>query len=105
MKLDDLINLYEDKKRLYGNEAYLHISEIFEEAREEYKQEYLASSKAAKLRAKGKVPDAEQSWKAFKGKNFERVEQMSLAGSCDLSAFDTPQVISHGRSFPTWSRE
>jgi type II restriction enzyme len=73
MKLSDLIRMYEDKKRLYGDKAYLHISEVFEEAREKYKQEYLASAKAAKLRAEGKIPDAEQSWKAFKGKNFEKV--------------------------------
>ncbi len=73
MKLGDLIRIYEDKKRQYGSKAYLHVSEIFEEAREEYKREYLASSKAAKIRAAGKFPDAEQSWKAFKGKNFEKV--------------------------------
>jgi len=70
MELKDLIRIYEGKKGLYGDEVYLHVSEIFEEAREEYKQEYLSSSKASKLRAKGKTPDAEQSWKAFKGKNF-----------------------------------
>ncbi|MBM4446634.1 MAG: DNA modification methylase [Chloroflexi bacterium] len=73
MELKDLIRIYEDKKRLYGDEVYLHVSEIFEEAREKYKQEYLSSSKASKLRAKGKTPDAEQSWKAFKGKNFEKL--------------------------------
>jgi len=73
MKLKDLIEMYEAKKRQYGNEVYLHISEIFKEAREGYKQEYLASAKAQKLRAQGKTPDAEQSWKAFKGKNFEKL--------------------------------
>jgi type II restriction enzyme len=73
MKLDDLMKMYEEKKKQYKDKAYLHVSEVFEEAREEYKREYLASSKAAKLRAKGKTPDAEQSWKAFKGKNFEKV--------------------------------
>lgn len=73
MKLNDLIRIYEDKKRAYGDKVYLHVSEIFEEAREKYKQEYLSSSKASKLRAEGKTPDAEQSWKAFKGKNFEKI--------------------------------
>ena len=73
MKLQDLIRIYEDKKKSYGDEVYLHVSEIFEEAREKYKQEYLSSPKASKLRAKGKTPDAEQSWKAFKGKNFEKM--------------------------------
>jgi len=73
MDLNDLKQMYEGKKRRYGNDAYLHLSEIFDEAREKYKQEYLNSPRASKLRAKGKVPDAEQSWKAFKGKNFEKL--------------------------------
>jgi len=73
VKLQDLIRIYEDKKKSYGDEVYLHVSEIFEEAREKYKQEYLSSPKASKLRAEGKTPDAEQSWKAFKGKNFEKM--------------------------------
>jgi len=73
MKLKDLIEMYEDKRRQHGDKAYLYISEIFEEAREKYKQEYLISAKAQKLRAEGKSPDAEQSWKAFKGKNFEKL--------------------------------
>jgi len=73
MKLKDLIEMYESMKKQYGEDAYLHISEIFEEARERYKQEYLASPKAQNLRAEGKSPDAEQSWKAFKGKNFEKL--------------------------------
>ncbi|PIW40484.1 MAG: DNA modification methylase [Chloroflexi bacterium CG_4_10_14_0_8_um_filter_46_9] len=73
MKLTDLIAIYEQKKKIYGDKAYLHVSEIFEEAREHYKNEYLSGPRAAKLRAQGKTPDAEQSWKAFKGKNFEKV--------------------------------
>lgn len=73
MKLTDLITMYENKKHLYGDKAYLHVSQIFEEAREHYKNEYLASPRAAKLRAQGKTPDAEQSWKPFKGANFEKL--------------------------------
>jgi type II restriction enzyme len=73
MKLTDLIKMYEEKKRQYGDEAYLHVSEIFEEARERYKSEYLSSPRAARLRAQGRTPDAEQSWKPFKGANFEQL--------------------------------
>jgi len=73
MKLKDLIEMYKAKERRFGEEAYLHVSEIFQEAREQYKEEYLASPKAQKVRAQGKTPDAEQSWKAFKGKNFEKL--------------------------------
>ncbi len=80
MKLKDLIEMYEVKKKQYEDKAYLHISEIFEEAREKYKQEYLASPKAQKVIAQGKMPDAEQSWKAFKGKNFEKLILHAIAG-------------------------
>jgi len=73
MKLGDLLSMYENKKTLYGDQVYIHVSEIFEEARESYKEEYLSSAKASRLRASGKSPDAEQSWKAFKGKNFEKL--------------------------------
>lgn len=73
MKYKELENMYGDKKKLYGDKAYLYVSEIFEEAREEYKQQYLASKRAQKLVAQGKVPDPEQSWKGFKGKNFEKL--------------------------------
>jgi type II restriction enzyme len=80
MKLKDLIEMYETKRTQYGNDAYLHISEMLEEAREKYKQEYLAGPKAQKIIAQGKVPDAEQSWKAFKGKNFEKLILHAIAG-------------------------
>ena len=73
MNLKDLIEMYENKRKTYGDKTYLHVSEIFEEARGKYKQEYLTSAKAQKLIAQGKTPDAEQSWKAFKGKNFEKL--------------------------------
>ena len=73
MKLDDLIKMYEEKKKQYKDKAYLHISEVFEEARERYKSEYLSSPRAARLRAQGGTPDAEQSWKPFKGANFEKL--------------------------------
>ena len=46
MRLTDLIAMCENKEKLYGDKAYLHVSEIFEEAGEKYKQEYLMSPKA-----------------------------------------------------------
>jgi type II restriction enzyme len=73
MKFNDLIRMYDEKKGQYGDKAYLHVSEIFEEARERYKSEYLSSPRAARLRTQGKTPDAEQSWKPFKGANFEKL--------------------------------
>ncbi len=59
MNITDLIDMYEIKKRQYGDAAYLHISEIFQEAREKHKQEYLDSPKAPRLRAESKVRDPE----------------------------------------------
>jgi len=73
MDFDDLKRIYDEKKKLYGDSTYLHVSEIFEDAREHYKQQYLASQKAQKLIAQGKTPYPEQSWKGFKGNNFEKL--------------------------------
>ena len=73
MNFEDLKGMYDEKKRRYGDSAYLHVSEMFEEAREEYKQQYLRSKKAQKLITEGKTPYPEQSWKAFKGNNFEKL--------------------------------
>jgi len=73
MNFEDLKNMYDEKKKLYRENAYLHISEIFEDAREEHKQQYLASKRAQKRIQQGEIPDAEQSWKGFKGNNFERL--------------------------------
>lgn len=73
MTFDDLKRSYEEKRRTYGSEAYLYVSELLAEAKEEYAQQYLASERAQKKREAGDVPDADQSWRAFKGKNFERL--------------------------------
>lgn len=59
MELNDLIELFEAKRKQWGKDAFLHISEIFEEAREKYKEEYLRSPKAQRIRASGKIPDAD----------------------------------------------
>ena len=65
MKFDDLVKLYEEKKRKYGDEAYKHISELLKEAKEVHKRDW----------ERNPTPngDHEQSWRAFKGKNFEKL--------------------------------
>jgi type II restriction enzyme len=73
MNLDDLLDMYEKMRSLHGNKAYLHISELYEKARERYKGDYLRSKRAKQRRDEGKVPDAEQSWKVFKGNSFEKL--------------------------------
>jgi len=65
MKFEDLVKLYEDKKKRYGKEAYKYVSELLKEAKELHKRDWM----------KNPTPnmDHEQSWRAFKGKNFEKL--------------------------------
>lgn len=65
MKFQDLIALYEKKKAMYGAEAYRHISELLEEAKELHKKDWMLKPTPNR--------DHEQSWKAFKGKNLEKL--------------------------------
>lgn len=65
MKFKDLKRIYEEKKSRYGAEVYRHISEILEEAKEMHKEYW--------LRNPTPMRDHEQSWRAFKGKNFEKL--------------------------------
>ena len=65
MKFKDLIPLYEKKKAMYGIETYRHISKLLDEAKELHKKDWM----------KNPTPDNdhEQSWRAFKGKNLEKL--------------------------------
>jgi len=63
MKLKDLIEMYEIKKKKFGTNAYKHISELLSEAKEIHKRDF--------LRSPTPQGDHEQSWRAFKGKNLE----------------------------------
>lgn len=65
MKIQDLIELYEKKKAMYGVNAYKHISELFNEAKEPHRKEWEQKPTPKK--------DYEQSWKPFKGKNLEKL--------------------------------
>jgi type II restriction enzyme len=61
----DLLRLYEDKKKKFGINTYKHISELLREAKEFHKHDWLKSPTPNK--------DHEQSWRAFKGKNLEKL--------------------------------
>jgi type II restriction enzyme len=65
MKIQDLIRLYEEKKKKHGSETYKYISEVLKEAKRMHKNDWL----------KNPTPngDHEQSWRAFKGKNLEKL--------------------------------
>jgi type II restriction enzyme len=65
MKIADLMDLYEEKRRTYGTAVYKHISELFEEAKEMHHEDWLKHPTAKN--------DHEQSWRAWKGKNLEKL--------------------------------
>ncbi len=67
MKFEDLKDLYLKKKKQFGAETYRHISELLKETKKIHKQDW----------SKNPTPngDHEQSWRAFKGKNLERLVQ------------------------------
>ena len=58
--IKDLIDIYESKKKIHGHNTYKYISEIFEEAKPIHKKFFTGK-------------DHEQSWRAFKGKNLEKL--------------------------------
>ncbi|MDD3632417.1 MAG: BsaWI family type II restriction enzyme [Candidatus Cloacimonadaceae bacterium] len=67
MNFEDLVNLYKIKKEQFGQDTYKHISGILDEAKEIHRKDW----------EKNPTPkgDHEQSWRAFKGKNFEKLIQ------------------------------
>ena len=73
MKFSDLVKLYEEKKKIYSDNAYKHISKLLEEAKVTHKKDFLKSKTADKATKEGRTPDHEQSWRAFKGKNLEKL--------------------------------
>lgn len=60
MTFQDLLRLYEIKKQTYGTEAYRHISNLLREAKNLHQEGFTGN-------------DHEQSWRAFKGKNLEKL--------------------------------
>ena len=60
MTINDLIKIYETKKKKYGVQAYRHISNVLKEAKTQHKKDFTGD-------------DHEQSWRAFKGKNLEKM--------------------------------
>ncbi|OGJ10586.1 DNA modification methylase [Candidatus Nomurabacteria bacterium RIFOXYC2_FULL_36_19] len=60
MTIQDLIKIYDTKKKKYGIEAYRHISNVLKEAKEQHGRDFTGN-------------DHEQSWRAFKGKNLEKL--------------------------------
>lgn len=60
MTISDLIKIYDTKKKNHGLQAYRYISNVLKEAKEQHKKDFMGN-------------DHEQSWRAFKGKNLEKL--------------------------------
>lgn len=71
MTFKDLITLYEKKKLQYGTETFKYIPQLLKEAKELHKKDWLKSPTPNK--------DHEQSWRAFKGKNLEKLVEYIIA--------------------------
>lgn len=67
MTFEDLKRLYLKKREQLGVETYKHISELLEEAKEIHRNDWLKNPTPNR--------DHEQSWRAFKGKNLEKLVQ------------------------------
>ena len=65
MKFEDLVKLYEEKKKKHGVDTYKHISELLKEAKILHKKDWEKNPTTN--------GDHEQSWRAFKGKNLEKL--------------------------------
>lgn len=65
MKFNDLVKLYEKYRKKYGRNSYKYISKLLSEAKKIHKRDWMKSPTPNK--------DHEQSWRAFKGKNLEKL--------------------------------
>lgn len=74
MKFEDLKDMYSDLQLTDGEEAYKSVSQLLQDAKVRHKQDFLQE------RPDG---DHEQSWRAFKGKNFEKLIQHIITDSIE----------------------
>jgi len=65
VKFEDLLKLYNEYKIKYGEKVFSHISELLKEAKKIHRKDWNNSPTPNK--------DHEQSWRAFKGKNLEKL--------------------------------
>ena len=79
MNFDDLKNLYLKQKEKNGEDAYKHISELLKEAKKIHKKDWLNNPTSKN--------DHEQSWRAFKGKNLEKLIQFIITDEVEKLGF------------------
>ncbi len=73
MKFEDLRDMYSEKL-VDDTEAYRSVSKLLHDAKERHKQDFLQEKPNG---------DHEQSWRAFKGKNFEKLIQHIITESIE----------------------
>ena len=74
MKFEDLKDMYNETQLIEGEEAYRSVSQLLQDAKERHKQDFLKDKPDG---------DHEQSWRAFKGKNFEKLIQHIITESIE----------------------
>ena len=74
MKFEDLKDMYSDIQLTEGDGAYKTVSQLLRDAKEQHKQDFLTDNPGG---------DHEQSWRAFKGKNFEKLIQHIITESLE----------------------
>ncbi len=74
MKFEDLKDMYNEVQLVDGVEAYKTVSQLLHDAKERHKQDFLRDKPDG---------DHEQSWRAFKGKNFEKLIQHIITESIE----------------------
>ena len=74
MKFEDLKDMYSEIQLVEGAEAYKTVSQLLQDAKEHHKQDFLRDKPDG---------DHEQSWRAFKGKNFEKLIQHIITESIE----------------------
>lgn len=74
MKFEDLKNMYSEIQLVEGPEAYKTVSQLLQDAKAQHKQDFLRDKPDG---------DHEQSWRAFKGKNFEKLIQHIITESIE----------------------
>ena len=74
MKFEDLKDMYGEMQLTEGETAYKAVSQLLQDAKEQHKKDYLSAKPDG---------DHEQSWRAFKGKNFEKLIQYIITDSIE----------------------
>jgi len=85
MKFEGLKELYLQKEKQYGVNTYKYVSQILKEAKVFHKKDWL------ELHASG--GDHEQSWRAFKGKNLEKLIQFIITKEVEDLGLKVVMVI------------